>query len=65
MFDFSTWVPWAVMSAIFAAMTAILAKVGVQGIDSTAATFIRTVVITLILGGIVAARELLPPLNTI
>ena len=53
------------MSAIFAAMTAILAKVGVQGIDSTAATFIRTVVITLILGGIVAARELLPPLNTI
>jgi transporter family protein len=40
-----TWVFWAVLSAIFAAATALLAKVGIAGIDSTLATAIRTSVI--------------------
>jgi transporter family protein len=39
------WFIWALLSAIFAGITAILAKVGVQEIDSNLATAIRTVVI--------------------
>lgn len=63
--EMSPWLLWASLSAIFAALTAIFAKVGVQGIDSTAATFIRTLVIALILFGIVAARHSMPSLNSI
>jgi transporter family protein len=40
-----TWVFWAVMSAVFAAGTAVLAKVGVEGVDSNLATAVRTSVI--------------------
>ena len=40
-----SWVFWAFLSAIFAAMTALLAKVGVANIDSNLATAIRTTVI--------------------
>src|SRR6202453_4079043 len=40
-----TWVFWALLSAVFAAATALLAKVGVSGIDSNLATAIRTTVI--------------------
>lgn len=61
----NTWLPWALMSAAFAALTAIFAKIGVQNIDSTAATFIRTIIITVILGSIVAARDVMPPLGSI
>ena len=41
----SSWPLWALASAVFAALTAILAKVGIEGIGSNLATFIRTVVI--------------------
>ncbi|MDK4685280.1 EamA family transporter [Kingella negevensis] len=41
----SAWFYWAIASAIFAAMTAIFAKLGLQGINSDFATFIRTWVI--------------------
>ncbi len=40
-----TWFTWALLSAFFAGLTAILAKVGVENIDSNMATAIRTVVI--------------------
>jgi bacterial/archaeal transporter family protein len=40
-----SWFVWALLSAFFAGLTAILAKVGVQQIDSNLATAIRTVVI--------------------
>ena len=40
-----TWVFWALLSAVFAAATALLAKVGVEGVDSNLATAIRTSVI--------------------
>jgi len=40
-----TWLGWAILSAIFAAATALLAKVGVAGIDSNLATAIRTTVV--------------------
>ena len=39
------WLYWALASAFFAALTAIFAKAGLQGIDSDFATFIRTLVI--------------------
>ena len=40
-----TWLFWAILSAVFAAATALLAKVGVAGIDSNLATAIRTSVV--------------------
>jgi transporter family protein len=51
----ASWVTWALLSAVFAALTAIFAKVGLEGIDSDFATLIRTVVIVLALGAFVAA----------
>ena len=39
------WLGWALLSAVFAAATAILAKVGIAGIDSNLATAIRTTVV--------------------
>src|SRR5882724_4535672 len=39
------WLSWALLSALFAGLTAVLAKAGVKGIDSNVATAIRTVVI--------------------
>lgn len=48
-----SWVVYALLSAIFAALTAILAKIGVKDIDSNLATAIRTVVIFLFTWGIV------------
>ena len=46
------WQGWALLSAVFAALTAILAKVGVEGVDPDIATFIRTLVIVAILGAL-------------
>lgn len=43
------WIVWAGLSALFAALTAIFAKVGVQDVDSDLATAIRTVVVALLL----------------
>jgi bacterial/archaeal transporter family protein len=42
---FPSWQIWALLSAVFAALTAIFAKVGVEDINSDLATFIRTVVV--------------------
>lgn len=46
----SNWFVWALLSAVFAALTAILAKLGLQGVDSDMATLVRTVVIFSVLG---------------
>jgi transporter family protein len=51
----SSWQFWAVLSAIFAALTAIFAKVGVENISADLATFIRTVVILVTLSMILLA----------
>lgn len=51
----ASWQFWAVLSAIFAALTAIFAKVGVENINSDFATLIRTLVILAVLAIIVAA----------
>jgi bacterial/archaeal transporter family protein len=42
---FSSWQVWAVLSAVFAALTAIFAKVGVEDINADLATLIRTVIV--------------------
>ena len=47
-----TWQGWAVLSAVFAAATAILAKIGVSEIPASFATLVRTGVILLIVAGI-------------
>ncbi|PIV14466.1 MAG: transporter [Gallionellales bacterium CG03_land_8_20_14_0_80_55_15] len=47
------WFYWAILSAVFAAMTAIFAKLGLQGVNSDFATLIRTFVILLVLSGFV------------
>lgn len=49
----STWVVWALLSAVFAALTAVFAKIGIQGVDSDYATLLRTIVIVFVLAGFV------------
>jgi transporter family protein len=44
-----TWLVWGLLSAVFAALTTIFAKVGIQSIDSDLATLIRTGIVFLIL----------------
>lgn len=51
----SEWFVWALLSAVFAALTAIFAKVGLAGVDSDMATLIRTVVIFAVLTAFVNA----------
>ena len=51
----ASWQFWAVLSAVFAALTAIFAKVGVEQVNADFATFIRTIVILFALGGILIA----------
>ena len=50
-----SWQVWAVLSAVFAALTAIFAKVGVEGINSDLATLIRTVIVLVSLSLILLA----------
>ncbi|MEN6355485.1 MAG: EamA family transporter [Armatimonadota bacterium] len=45
----SSWFYFAVLSAVFAALTAIFAKVGIKGVDSDLATLVRTVIILVVL----------------
>ncbi len=47
------WLVWALLSALFAAATAILAKIGLEGIDSDYATLVRTAVIFVVVGALV------------
>jgi bacterial/archaeal transporter family protein len=59
------WQAWAVLSAIFAALTAIFAKVGVENVNSDFATFIRTFVIIGCLATFLAATGQFQSLGTI
>ena len=53
----SSWQLWAVLSAVFAALTAIFAKVGVENVNPDFATFIRTIVILATLALILLATD--------
>lgn len=50
------WLPFALGSALFAGLTAVLGKIGVASINSNLATFIRTVTILILLAGIVTSQ---------
>jgi len=49
----SNWFFWALLSAVFAALTAIFAKIGLEGVDSDLATLVRTAVIMVVLAAFV------------
>jgi len=59
------WQAWALLSAAFAALTAIFGKVGVEAINSDFATLIRTAVILAVTAGIVAATGAWQPLSSV
>ena len=52
----AAWIPYALLSAVFAALTAIFAKIGIRDVDSDLATAVRTVVVLLLAWGIALAR---------
>jgi transporter family protein len=52
-----SWIVWALLSALFAATTAIFAKLGVSGVDSNFATAVRTSVVVLLAWGIAFATR--------
>jgi transporter family protein len=47
------WFFWAALSAAFAALTAIFAKIGIQGVDADLATLVRTLIIVVVLSGFI------------
>ena len=49
----TSWFYWAALSAVFAALTAIFAKIGIQGVDSDLATLVRTAIIIVVLSAFV------------
>ena len=53
------------LSAVFAALTSILAKVGIEGVDSNLATALRTCVVLAMAWGIVAARGKLAEVRSV
>jgi len=59
------WKFYAILSALFAAATAILAKVGLKGVNGNVATAIRTIVILFIAWGIVLATGEISQLKTL
>jgi len=60
-----TWPLWAALSAVFAALTAIFGKIGVEGVNSDFATLIRTVVIICVLAMIVTFTGAWQPLASV
>jgi transporter family protein len=61
------WIFWALLSAVFAALTTVFARIGVAGVDADLATLLRTVLILVLLAAVVLLRRkwmnpaLLPP----
>lgn len=49
----SGWLSWALGSAVFAALTAIFAKVGIEGVNSDLATLVRTAIVMIVLAAFV------------
>jgi transporter family protein len=61
------WIFWALLSALFAALTTVFARIGVAGVDADLATLLRTILILVLLAVLVAVRRkwlnpvMLPP----
>lgn len=60
-----SWQLWALLSAAFAALTAIFAKIGIENVNSDFATFIRTIVILCALGAILVGTGQWQPLGSV
>ena len=60
-----SWMIYAILAAVFAALTSILAKVGISGVESNLGTAIRTAVVLVLSWGIVFARKKHTGLRTI
>lgn len=52
-----SWLFWSLLSAVFAAATAVLAKIGVTGVDSNLATAVRTTVVLIFAWGVALATH--------
>lgn len=61
----SSWQFWALLSAVFAALTAIFAKIGVENVAADFATFVRTIVILIALGAILVVSRQWQPLGSV
>ena len=59
------WLVFAILSAVFAALTSILAKIGIEGVNSTLATALRTVVVLIMSWGMVFLTNAQSGLNEI
>lgn len=59
------WFVFALLSAVFAALTSILAKIGIDGVNSTLATAIRTVVVVIMAWGMVFLTNVQSGINSI
>lgn len=51
------WLTWSLLSALFAALTAILAKIGITGVDSNLATAVRTAVVLVFAWSVALATQ--------
>jgi transporter family protein len=60
-----TWFVWALLSAGFAALTAIFAKIGVENVNSDFATFIRTIIILAVVSGLLFLTGEWQPLKSV
>lgn len=60
-----SWLFWALLAAVFAALTAVFAKVGVSEVNSNFATFLRTIVVVVALGVLVWATGETQALSTL
>jgi transporter family protein len=60
----TSWQLWAILAAVFAALTAIFAKIGVEEVNSDVATFVRTMVILIVLGSILLVTNQFQSLRT-
>lgn len=61
----NSWQAWALLAAVFAALTAIFAKIGVEGVNSNFATFLRTIVVVVALGLLLASTGQFESLSTL
>lgn len=63
--NIDSWQFWALLSATFAALTAVFAKVGIETIGSDFATLIRTAIILLVLGAVLAVTGKFEPVGSV
>lgn len=59
----TSWLLWALLSAFFAGITAILAKIGISGVNSNLATAVRTAVVLVFTWGIAFTTSGIAPLQ--